>query len=182
MPVARAGRLPPTASVVDAVFDALEQEAPTSGGGGGGLVSAINKARNRFRQMAPPKYVGFGGIEDYQEVEGVGLGMDAESEEAQHNVAMYVAINLLYEIALKIRCSGEYGGAKTKALNELIKQLRRHEHAYVQRMRPGDIDHDHASRYVDFQVEVPRRSRDARQKIHDAVYYLIASNPSKYDD
>ena len=179
MPVARAGRLPPTASVVDAVFDALEQEAPTSGWG---LVSAISKARDRFRPMAPPKYVGFGGIEDYQEVEGVGLGMDAESEEAQHNVAMYVAINLLYEVALKIRSSGDYREEKEQALNKLIKQLRRHEHVYVRRMQPGDIDHDHASTYVDFQVNVPRRSQDARQKIHDAVHYLIASDPSNYED
>ncbi|MAQ22747.1 MAG: hypothetical protein CMK83_00875 [Pseudomonadales bacterium] len=181
MPVVCAGRLPPTASVVDAVFDALEQEAPTSGDGWG-LVGAIRKVRNRLRPMAPPKYVGFGGIEDYQEIEHEGLGIDAENEEVQYNVGMYVAINLLFEMANKMLCSGEYIGGKKKALKELIKRLRKDEHEYVLRLRPGDFDHDSASRYVERQVSVPRLGWDARKKIDNAVHYMIASDPSKYDD
>ena len=178
MLAARAGRLPPTASVVDAVFDALEQEAPTSG-----LVGAIRKVRrNVFGPASPPKYVGFRGIEDYQEVENEGLGMDAESDEAQHIVGMYVRINLLSAVARKILCSADLDGTKKKALKELIKRLEKHEHEWVLRMRPGDLDYDSASRFIDGQVEVPFRSRDERKKIYDAVYYMIASDPSNYDD
>ena len=185
MSIVCAGRLPPTASVVNAVFDALEQEAPTSGGDGRerwGLVSAIRKARNRWLPASPPKYVGFGGMEDYQEVEHESLGMYAEGEEVEYNVGMYVAINLLSEMANKMLCSGEYIGGKKKALKELIKRLRKDEHEYLLRLRPGDLDHDSASRYVESQVSVPRRGWDARKKIDNAVHYMIASDPSKYDD
>lgn len=182
MPIVRAGRLPHTASVVDAVFNALEQEAPTSGKDRWGLVSTIRRARNRFLPMAPPKWVGFRGIEDYQEVEHEGLGVYAQSEEARYNVGMYVAINLLSEMARKMLCSGKYVGGERKALNDLIKQLQQHEHKYVKRMKPGDLDYDSASRYIESQVEVPRRDWNTRKKIDDAVHYMVASDPSKYDD
>ena len=187
MPVVCAGRLPPTASVVDAVFDALEQEAPTSGREGSGrerwgLVSAIRKARNRWLPASPPKYVGFGGIEDYQEVESESLGMYAEGEEVEYNVGMYVAITLLFELAHKIRSSGDLDATKKKALKALIERLGEHQHEYVLRMRPGDIDYDRATRYVADQIEVPRLSWDARKKIYDAIYYMIASDPSNYDN
>ena len=64
MPFVRADRLPPTASVVDAVFDNFEDAAETSGWES---LRAIFKPTPKLEY---PKGIGFGGLKDYHSHKG----------------------------------------------------------------------------------------------------------------
>jgi len=59
MPFVRADRLPPTASVVDAVFDNYEDAAETSGW------ESLRAIFKRTPEPEAPKGIGFGGLKDY---------------------------------------------------------------------------------------------------------------------
>ena len=183
MPFVRADRLPPTASVVDAVFanfDGVDETAMQPWDMLNGARKAIAKARQEWTAVPTrPHHLGLWGKDDYEEIWDVGVNIDQVEPDRDGNyydedVALFVGAYTVYSAAKLLRDDDfrDYSGDRRRALNELIVRLTV-DQEYYRRKAGYKLDLAEAKRAVHSAIWEEGLS-GFRNPVRRAVDYLVA--------
>ena len=127
MPLGRADRLPPTASVVDAVFanlDLGEETGPSAWGSLSGVTNFIQRRRRAWTMPLRPPYIGIQGRKDYEWVYEAGanpeyVDMDDYGNHQDDALALYVGSYLASQFVDDLKekeLRNSYTGEEKRAL------------------------------------------------------------------
>jgi len=184
MPFVRADRLPPTASVVDAVFanfDGVEETAMGPWDLLNGARRAISKTRRDWAAVPTrPHHLGLYGKDDYEEIYDVGVNIDDVEPDRDGNyhdedVARFVGAYTVYSAAKLLRDDDfrGYSGVRRSALNELIVRLTV-DQEFHRRKAGFKLDLAEAKRAVHNAIRGPNGLSGFRTPVAQAVNYLAA--------
>jgi hypothetical protein len=185
MPFVRADRLPPTASVVDAVFanfDGGEETAMGAWDLPSGARRAIAKTRRRGWTAVPtrPHFFGLYGKDDYEKIYDVGVNIDIVEPDRNGNyhdedVALFVGAYTVYSAAKLLRDDdfSDYSGVRRRALDELIVRLTV-DQEFHRRKAGFKLDLAEAKRAVHDAIRAPNGLSGFRIPVAQAVNYLAA--------
>ena len=184
MPFVRADRLPPTASVVDAVFanfDGVDETAMRPWDMLNGARKAISKARREWTAVPTrPHHLGLYGKDDYEMIWDVGVNIDIVEPDRDGNyydedVALFVGAYTVYSAAKLLRDGDfrDYSGDRRHALKELIVRLTVDQEHYL-RKAGYKLDLAEAKRAVHSELRAPNGLSGFRNPVRRAVDYLVA--------